>query len=64
MTSEEILKHLRNDGWVVHEQSSSHTQLKHPAKKGRITVPAHKGDLKRNTVFTIFKQAGGIGFGI
>jgi predicted RNA binding protein YcfA (HicA-like mRNA interferase family) len=64
MTSEEILKLLRNDGWFVYEQSSSHIQLKHPTKKGRITVPEHKGDLKRNTVFVIFKQAGGIGIGI
>jgi predicted RNA binding protein YcfA (HicA-like mRNA interferase family) len=64
MTANEILKLLRNDGWLVHEQSSSHIQLKHPVKKGRITVPDQKDDLKRNTVFTIFKQAGGIGISL
>lgn len=64
MTDAEILKLLRNDGWVVHEQSGSHIQLKHPTKKGRVTVPDQKGDLKKNTVFGIFKQAGGIGIGI
>ena len=53
-----------NDGWVVYEQSVSHIQLKHPTKNGRITVPEQAGDLKRSTVFVIFKQAGGIGIGI
>jgi len=64
MTTKEILKLLNNDGWLAHERSNSHIQLKHPIKNGRITVPEQQGDLKRNAVFAIFKKAGGIGIGI
>jgi predicted RNA binding protein YcfA (HicA-like mRNA interferase family) len=49
---------LYNDGWFVYEQNGSHIQLKHPDKKGRVTVPSHKGDIKKSTVHSIFKQAG------
>ena len=64
MTAKEILKLLRNDGWFVHEQSPSHIQLKHPSKKGRVTVPDQRGDLKKTAVHIIFKQTGGIKIGI
>jgi predicted RNA binding protein YcfA (HicA-like mRNA interferase family) len=58
MTAREILKLLHKDGWFVYERNGSHIQLKHPAKKGRVTVPGHKGDLKKGTVHSIFTQAG------
>ena len=58
MRAQEILKLLRNDGWFEYEQNGSHIQLKHLIKKGRVTVPNHKGDLKKSTVHSIFKQAG------
>jgi predicted RNA binding protein YcfA (HicA-like mRNA interferase family) len=52
-----VLKLLHNDGWFVIEQNGSHIQLKHPVKKGRVTVPNHKGDLKKGTLHSILKQA-------
>lgn len=58
MTVREVLKRLRDDGWFEYEQNGSHIQLKHPVKKGRVTVPCHKGDLKKNTLYSILKQAG------
>jgi predicted RNA binding protein YcfA (HicA-like mRNA interferase family) len=58
MTVREVLKRLRDDGWSVYEQTGSHIQLKHPVKKGRVTIPNHKGDLKRGTLHSILKQAG------
>jgi len=58
MTVKEMLKLLQNDGWFVYEQNGSHIQLKHSAKKGRVTVPNHKGDLKKGTAHSILKQAG------
>ena len=61
MTTKEILKLLRKDGWLVQEQCDFHIHLKHPVKNGRITVPDHTGDLKKNTIHVIFRQAGGIG---
>ncbi|MDR1430160.1 MAG: type II toxin-antitoxin system HicA family toxin [Spirochaetaceae bacterium] len=58
MTVREVLKLLRDDGWFVYEQNGSHVQLKHPAKKGRVTVPNHRGDIKKGTLRSILKQAG------
>jgi predicted RNA binding protein YcfA (HicA-like mRNA interferase family) len=58
MTVREVLKLLHNDGWFVYEQNGSHVQLKHPVKKGRITVPNHRGDIKKGTLHSILKQAG------
>jgi predicted RNA binding protein YcfA (HicA-like mRNA interferase family) len=58
MTVRELLKLLRDDGWFVCERSGSHAQLKHPVKKGRVTVPNHKGDLKKGTLHSVLKQAG------
>jgi predicted RNA binding protein YcfA (HicA-like mRNA interferase family) len=57
MTVREMLKLLRDDGWCVYEQNGSHIQLKHPVKTGRVTVPNHKGDLKKGTLHSILKQA-------
>jgi predicted RNA binding protein YcfA (HicA-like mRNA interferase family) len=58
MTVRELLKLLHDDGWFPYEQNGSHIQLKHPVKKGRVTVPNHKGDLKNGTLHSILKQAG------
>jgi predicted RNA binding protein YcfA (HicA-like mRNA interferase family) len=58
MTVREILKLLHGNGWFEYEQNGSHIQLKHLIKKGRVTVPNHKGDLKKATVHSIRKQAG------
>jgi predicted RNA binding protein YcfA (HicA-like mRNA interferase family) len=58
MTAKEALKILYKDGWFEYEQHGSHIQLKHPVKKGRVTVPVHRGDLKKSTAHSIFKQAG------
>ncbi|MEE3402523.1 MAG: type II toxin-antitoxin system HicA family toxin [Acutalibacteraceae bacterium] len=36
----------------------SHHQYTHPQKKGKVTIPNHKGDLDMKTVNSILKQAG------
>lgn len=58
MTAKEVLKILKKDGWYVVEIQGSHYQLKHPGKKGRVTLPFHSGDLKPRTLNSILKQAG------
>lgn len=60
MTVREILKVLFKDGWQVVEgrAKGSHIQLKHPIKKGKVTVPDHKGDIPPGTLNSILKQAG------
>lgn len=55
----EVIKLLKKDGWFEDSQVGSHLQFKHPIKKGKVTVPIHKGkDLENGTVKSIFKQAG------
>jgi predicted RNA binding protein YcfA (HicA-like mRNA interferase family) len=58
MTVREVLRLLRDDDWFLADQNGSHIQLKHPFKKGRVTVPNHRGDLKKGTLHSILKQAG------
>jgi predicted RNA binding protein YcfA (HicA-like mRNA interferase family) len=57
-SSRELLRLLLDDGWEVVDQKGSHLQLKHPTKKGRVTVPHPKKDLPLGTAKSIFKQAG------
>lgn len=58
MTVREVLKILKKDGWQKVDQEGSHIQLKHPVKKGKVTVPNHSGDLSKGTLNSIWKQAG------
>ena len=55
-----ILKLLEKDGWRQVAQKGSHRQLKHPTKRGRVTVPDHGKniDLPKGTENSILKQAG------
>jgi predicted RNA binding protein YcfA (HicA-like mRNA interferase family) len=39
MKVREILKILREDGWIEKSQKGSHLQLEHSKKKGKVTVP-------------------------
>ena len=57
MTSKEILKILHTDGWREVAQKGTHRQLKHPVKKGKVTVSMHNGDMALNTLRSILKQA-------
>jgi len=58
MKVRELLKVLKNDGWVEKFQKGSHLQMEHPDKKGKVTVPIHGGDIKPGTLNSILKQAG------
>jgi len=60
MKVKEILRLLHEDGWREAENRTrgSHIQLKHPTKKGKVTVPHHSGDIPPGTLNSILKQAG------
>jgi len=59
LTAKEILEILKKDGWYEVAQRGSHVQLKHPEKKGKVTVPVHSGKtLPIGTIKSILKQAG------
>jgi predicted RNA binding protein YcfA (HicA-like mRNA interferase family) len=57
MKSSEIIKILRNDGWVLHNVRGSHYQFVHTIKKGKVTVPHPKSELPKGTVSNLLKQA-------
>lgn len=58
MTTREVLKILKADGWYKVGQVGSHIQLKNDTKKGKVTVSDHKGDIHPKTLNSILKQAG------
>jgi predicted RNA binding protein YcfA (HicA-like mRNA interferase family) len=58
VSSREVLRILKADGWFVVGQVGSHVQLKHATKPGRVTVPHPKKDLATGTVKSVMKQAG------
>lgn len=58
MKSRDIIKALVADGWEQVAQKGSHTQLKHPTKAGRVTVPHPKRDIPPGTLRSIEKQSG------
>ncbi len=59
MTVREVLRNLKDDGWFVSRQKGSHRQLKHPVKKGLVTVAGKESDdLQIGTLRSIFNQAG------
>jgi predicted RNA binding protein YcfA (HicA-like mRNA interferase family) len=59
MKVREVLKLLAADGWYRVKAKGGHRQLKHPTKRGRVTVPGKPGhDLPPGTLNSILKQAG------
>lgn len=59
MKVRDMLRRWRSDGWFEVSRRGSHLQLKHPVKRGRVTVPGWPGDdLARDTLKSILKQAG------
>lgn len=59
MKFQEVLKRLKKDGWYVVDQVGSHVQLKHPVKKGRVTLQKHGNkDIPIGTLKSIARQSG------
>lgn len=60
MKVRDVLKRLAEDGWyLLPGGSTSHRQLRHPVKPGRVTVPGHTSDeLHPKTLSSVWKQAG------
>ncbi|GHT76603.1 addiction module toxin, HicA family [Spirochaetia bacterium] len=59
MKVKEVLSKLYADGWYeLKGKRTSHIQLKHPSKSGKVTVANHPGDIAPFTLKSIEKQAG------
>jgi predicted RNA binding protein YcfA (HicA-like mRNA interferase family) len=55
----QLIRALERAGFFVHHIRGSHHYLRHPDRPGLlITVPVHRGDLKRGTLRAILRQAG------
>lgn len=57
MKFREIEKIILNDGWKYKQTVGSHFQYTHPIKRGKVTIPNHKGDIPKIVEKSIFKQA-------
>lgn len=58
MSSAEVIRLLKEDGWMEKEQKGSHKQFVHPTKPGKVTVPVPVKDIPIGTLNSILKQAG------
>jgi predicted RNA binding protein YcfA (HicA-like mRNA interferase family) len=55
----DLLKQLKSDGWEIVVIRGSHRQLKHPVKRGRVTVAGSPNDdIHPRTLKSIRRQAG------
>jgi len=57
-SSKDLMKILRRDGWNLVNVEGDHHQFRHPAKKGKVTVPHPRKDIHPKTASSILKQAG------
>jgi predicted RNA binding protein YcfA (HicA-like mRNA interferase family) len=58
MSSREVIRRLKADGWFEIAQVGSHKQFKHPIKPGRVTVPFPQKQIPIGTLKSIEKQSG------
>lgn len=57
-SSKEVIKLLKQNGWVLKATDGDHHNFTHPTKKGKVTVPHPVKDLPIKTYNSILKQAG------
>jgi predicted RNA binding protein YcfA (HicA-like mRNA interferase family) len=59
MKVRDVLRRLKDDGWVRIKAKGGHRQLKHPTKPGRVTVSGKLSHtIPPGTRASIAKQAG------
>lgn len=58
MTSREMIKYLKKNGFVVVGQNGSHVKMKNNETGRQTEVPYHSTDLKKGLEQAILKQAG------
>ncbi len=58
ISSREVIRILKNDGWYEVNCVGSHHQFKHPSKKGRVTVKHPDKDIPIKTLKSIELQSG------
>jgi len=55
----DVIRLLREDGWVLDHQTGGHRQFGHPRKRGTVTVAGRPGaEIKPGTLASVMRQAG------
>jgi predicted RNA binding protein YcfA (HicA-like mRNA interferase family) len=54
----ELIRALERAGFFLDHSSGSHRFYRHATRRGLVTVPFHRKDLKRGTLQSILDQAG------
>ena len=59
MKVRDVIKMIKNDGWILIRHKGSHRQYKHETKKGLVTIANHKmsDEIAPGTFNSILKQA-------
>jgi len=57
MKFRELEKLIKADGWELKDVRGSHHNYVHSTKAGKVTIPAHGGDIPKGTLNSILKQA-------
>lgn len=58
LTSKEMLKLLKKNGFTIISQNGSHIKLKNPKTQSSVIVPFHSKELRKGLEQAILKQAG------
>ncbi len=58
MTSQEMIKFLKKNQFIVISQNGAHIKLRNPETGKTVIVPYHSKDLKKGMEQAILKQAG------
>jgi predicted RNA binding protein YcfA (HicA-like mRNA interferase family) len=58
LTPKEIVKILKQKGFVLDRSRGSHQIWLHPVSRKRAIIPMHNKDLPSGTLYSILKQAG------
>lgn len=58
LTSTEMIKYLKKNGFAAISQNGSHIKMKNPQTGKTVIIPYHAKDLKKGMEQAILKQAG------
>ena len=58
MSSTELIRIIKVDGWYEVAQKESHKQFEHATKTGKVTIPHPVKDLPIGTANAALRQAG------
>lgn len=58
MTSQEMLKYLKKNGFLIMSQNGSHIKMRNPLNNRTVILPYHSKDLKKGLEQAILRQAG------